>query len=481
MIYIENIVKLVNSVTREKILFILLPIAGIFFTFYLGFPQIRRFPAALKQTFGGLFDKEENARRKKAGEVSPFQALSVAVAAQVGTGNIVGVATAIMMGGPGAVFWMWIVAFFGMSTIFAEAILAQKYREKDIDGEYVGGPAYYIKNGIKNKKLGKFLATFFSVTIIIALGFIGNMVQSNSIAVTIGKAFNIPFIWVGIVLAILAGFVFIGGIGRIASFAEKIVPIMAVFYVGLSIFTLFIFSDQLIPSIKLIFSEAFSTGAIIGGAAGVAVKKAMEFGVSRGLFSNEAGMGSTPHAHATAKVNHPLEQGLTAMVGVFISTTLICTSTAVVVLVTKSNTLGLEGALVTQEAFGIAFGDFGRISLTVCLCCFAFTTIVGWYYFGESNIKYLFGSKMLMPYRIAVLLFVIGGALVRPGLVWEMADMFNSIMVMPNIVALFLLAREVKTTQKDYDRCKQLGKIEYKYEFEDIGQLEKEYKGKVYN
>lgn len=296
MEFIEKLVQLVNSVTREKILFVLLPIAGVFFTVYLGFPQVKRFPAALKQTFGGLFDKEENARRKAAGEVSSFQALAVAVAAQVGTGNIVGVATAIMMGGPGAIFWMWIVAFFGMGTIFAEAILSQKYREKDENGEFIGGPAYYMKNGIKNKKVGRFLSVFFSITIIIALGLIGNMVQANSIAVAVGEAFKIPLIIVGVVLAIVAGLVFIGGIGRIASFAEKIVPIMAVFYVGISIVALVMFKSEIIPVIKLIFSEAFSTGAIVGGAAGVAVKKAMEFGVSRGLFSNEAGMGSTPHA-----------------------------------------------------------------------------------------------------------------------------------------------------------------------------------------
>ncbi len=465
---IENVVNVINNITRDKILLIILPLAGVFFTVYLGFPQVKRFPAAFKQTFGGLFDKKENARRKAAGEVSPFQALAVAVAAQVGTGNIAGVATAIMLGGPGAIFWMWITAFFGMGTIFAEAMLSQKYREKDKEGEVVGGPAYYIKNGIKNKSVGKFLATFFSITIILALGFAGNMVQSNSVVATMNEAFGLPKIVIGITLTVLAGMVFIGGIGRIASFAEKIVPIMAVIYLGLSIFTMFKFSDQIIPAIKMIFSEAFSTNAIVGGAAGMAIKKAMQNGVSKGLFSNEAGMGSTPHAHAIAKVNHPLEQGLTAMVGVFISTTIICTSTAMVVLVTKSNMLGLNGTLVTQKAFEIAFGNFGKIALTIFVACFAFTTIIGWYYFGESNVKFLLGEKYLAPYRLIVLFFVFSGSLISADLVWNIAEMFNSIMVIPNIIALILLAKQVKELAKDYDKCEKLGKIEYNYKYENI-------------
>ncbi|WP_100065523.1 alanine/glycine:cation symporter family protein [Miniphocaeibacter massiliensis] len=465
---IENIVSVINSITRDKILLAILPLTGIFFTLYLGFPQIRRLPSAFKQTFGGLFDKEENKRRKAAGEVTSFQALSVAVAAQVGTGNIVGVATAIVLGGPGAVFWMWMAAFLGMGTIFAEAILAQKYRERDSEGELIGGPAYYIKNGIKNKTLGKILATTFSVLIIIALGLIGNMVQANSIAATVGSSIAVDPIWVGIIVMVLAGMVFLGGIGRIASFAEKIVPVMAIFYISLAIYAMFAYSSEVVPVLKTIFREAFSTGALIGGGAGIAIQKAMTFGVSRGLFSNEAGMGSTPHAHATAKVNHPLEQGLTAIIGVFISTFLICTATAVVILVTEANFLDKPVALITQEAFYTVFGNFGKHALTICISCFSFTTIVGWYYFGESNIKFLFGEKLLTPYRLVVLSFVFIGAIAKVDLVWELADMFNSLMVIPNLIAIVMLAKQVKGITRDYDRCKKLGKITYDYEYDKV-------------
>lgn len=361
---------------------------------------------------------------------------------------------------------MWFAAIFGMGTIFSEAVLAQKYREKDENGELVGGPAYYIKNGFKNKGFAKFLSGFFSISIIIALGFIGNMVQSNSIATSINSAFGVPLVVVGIAIAIAAGLIFIGGIKRIASFAEMVVPIMAVIYIGLAIVVLFKFSSHIGPVFNLIFSEAFSTKAIAGGAAGTIMKQAVRFGVARGLFSNEAGMGSTPQAHATAHVKHPAEQGLTAMVGVFIDTGLVCTATALVVLLTGANELGLQGALVTQEAFSIAFPGWGQMALSICLTFFAFTTVVGWYYFGETNIKFLFGSKGLWPYRILVLLFIVIGSTREIDVVWNMADMFNGIMVIPNLIALLALSKQVKALTKDYDKCKQLGKIEYEYKYD---------------
>lgn len=463
-----SIVNFVNRIMWDYVLLFALPAVGVIFTLMLGFPQIRRFPAALKQTFGKVFDKEENARRRAAGEISSFQALAVAIAAQVGTGNVAGVATAIVSGGPGAIFWMWLAAFFGMGTIFSEAVLAQIFRTKDEDGNLVGGPAYYISKGIKHKGIAKFLAAFFAIAITLALGFVGNMTQSNSIASSVNAAFGVPSVAVGIAVAILAALVFIGGITRIASFAERVVPVMAAAYIGLAIVVMVKFNDQIIPTISLIFSEAFSTRAVAGGAAGTVMKQAMRYGVARGLFSNEAGMGSTPQAHATANVDHPAEQGLTAMVGVFIDTGLVCTATALVVILTGANEIpGLNGALVTQEAFSIAFGTFGRMALSVCLTFFAFTTVVGWYYFGETNVKYLFGGKGLLPYRAIVIIFIILGSLFTDiGLVWSIADMTNSIMVLPNLIGLLVLMKYVRNTSKDYDRCKELGEIKYDYKYE---------------
>lgn len=461
-----NIVDAVNGILWNKVLIYVLPVVGLFFTIYLGFPQIKRFPAALKQTFGGLFDKEENARKKAAGEISSFQALAVAIAAQVGTGNVAGVATAIMAGGPGAIFWMWLSALFGMSTIFVEAILAQKYRQTDKDGNLVGGPAYYIRNGFKNKGIAKFLAGFFSVSIIIALGFIGNMVQSNSISTSINTAFGVPLPVVGVAIAILAALVFIGGIKRIASFAEMVVPVMAVVYIGLSIVIMIKYRSHVGTVFGAIFSEAFSTKAIVGGAAGTIMKQAMRYGVARGLFSNEAGMGSTPQAHATAHVKHPAEQGLTAMVGVVVDTGLVCTATALIILVTGAVDSGLDGALVTQKAFELAFGNPGQILLSICLTFFAFTTVIGWYYFGETNIKYLFGEKGLWPYRILVLIFIVVGSTQKIDVVWNMADMFNAIMVIPNLIGIVALSKQAKGIVKDYDKCRQLGEIKYNYKFQ---------------
>lgn len=464
---ITQIVDNVNNVLWNKVLIYVLPVVGIIFTFYFGFPQIRRFGAAFKQTFGGLFDKEENARKKAAGEISSFQALAVAIAAQVGTGNVAGVATAIVAGGPGAIFWMWFAALFGMSTIFAEAILAQIYRTKDKQGNLVGGPAYYISQGFKSKALGKFIAGFFAISIVLALGFIGNMVQSNSISTSINTAFGVPLVVVGVGVALLAALVFIGGIKRIANFAEMVVPVMAIIYIILAIVIMIKFRSQVGTVLSMIFTEAFSTKAVVGGAAGTIMKQAMRLGVARGLFSNEAGMGSTPQAHATAHVKHPVEQGLTAMVGVVVDTGLVCTATALVILVTGAvEYTGLDGALVTQKAFELAFGNIGQILLSVCLTFFAFTTVVGWYYFGETNIRYLFGDKGLLPYRILVLAFIVFGSTQKIAVVWNMADMFNAIMVIPNLIGLVVLMKQVKVNIRDYDKCKQLGKIEYTYKYE---------------
>lgn len=462
MAFLESIVSSVNSILWSSVLIIGLVGIGLYFSIRLGFPQITRFGPAAKRVFGGIFKREKTSE----GSMSSFQAVATAIAAQIGTGNVAGVATAITLGGPGAIFWMWVSAFFGMSTIFVEATLAQKYRERDTDGQLVGGPAYYIKNGLGSKGL----ASFFAIALILALGFIGNMVQSNSIADAVSRAFNIPQIAIGVVLAILAGLIFIGGIKRIASFAETVVPVMAAVYILGSLIVLVIFADQIGAVLKDIFVGAFSPSSVLGGAAGVGVAQAVRYGIARGLFSNEAGMGSTPNSHAVAEVAHPAEQGLSAMVAVFIDTGLVCTATAIAILATGAHELGLQGAAITQQAFTIAYGPLGEKFLAVCLTFFAFTTVVGWYYFGENNVRFLFKNKgAIKVYQVIVLIFIILGSYQKVAFVWELADMFNGIMVIPNLIGIFLLFKHSKSMLEDYDA--QLGKgqkLAWKYEFEGV-------------
>ncbi len=464
ILMLDTIVTAINDVLWGYILIYALVGIGIFFTIYLGAPQFFRFVPAVKQVFGQLY--KEHPTNRDGESISSFQALAVAISAQVGTGNVAGVATAIMAGGPGAIFWMWMSSLFGMGTIFAEAILAQNYREKR-EGQFIGGPAFYISKGLKNT-LGegpaKFLAAFFAVAIIIALGFIGSMVQSNSIASAVENAFDIEPIVTGIGLAVIAGLIFIGGIHRIANFAQLVVPLMAVAYILCAVLILFNFSDHIIPTIQHIIVGAFNPEAIGGGMLGVTMKEAIRYGVARGLFSNEAGMGSTPHAHATALVAHPVLQAFTAFIGVFFDTIVVCTATALIIFLTDADQLGLAGALVTQEAFQIAFGDVGPKIIAVCLTFFAFTTIVGWYYFGESNIRYLFKSNIaLQTYRAVVLLFIVLGTLGKVEFVWNLSDMFNGIMVIPNLIALILLRKEIKSILKDYDERRKTGVPIYDY------------------
>lgn len=380
--------------------------------------------------------------------MSSFQSLATAIAAQVGTGNLAGAATAIVSGGPGAIFWMWISAFFGMATIFAEAVLAQKYK-KEVDGQVVGGPAYSMEAGLHNK----ILSVIFAVLIVLALGFIGNMVQANSIGEAFKEAFNINPLYVGIALALVSGFIFIGGIGRIASFTEKVVPIMAAFYIVGGLIILIMMGSKTLDAFRMIVVGAFNPQAILGGAAGIAVREAVRYGVARGLFSNEAGMGSTPHAHAVAKVKDPTEQGLVAIIGVFIDTFIVLNITALVIIATGADRLGLKGIAVTQKAFQMGFGSFGTVFIAIALMFFAFSTIIGWYFFGESNIIYLFGKKGLPFYRVIVLAFIVLGTVFKVDIVWELSDLFNGMMVIPNVIGLILLSMQVK---KAMDRAEEL-------------------------
>ncbi|HHV38377.1 MAG TPA: sodium:alanine symporter family protein [Tepidimicrobium sp.] len=438
-----GIVDFLNSLLWDKLLIFLLLGTGIYYSIRLRFPQFRQFKRIHKQVFGDMFKKGEKADQDG---MSSFQALATAIAAQVGTGNLAGVATAIASGGPGAVFWMWMSALFGMGTIFGEAVLAQTYVDR-VDGEVVGGPAYYLRKGTNSK----FLAGFFAISIIIALGFVGNMVQSNSIAVALNSAFKIPPVVGGIIAAVIAALIFIGGLTRIASFTELVVPFMAVLYVGGGIIIMVLNYTQIIPAFKLIFTSAFSAKAVAGGAIGVTVKESIRYGISRGLFSNEAGMGSTPHAHAVAKVNHPAEQGLVAIFGVIFDTIVVCTITALVNVMMGGHTSGLTGIEMTQASFATAVGNIGAMFIAISLFFFAFSTIIAWYYFGEANIKFLFGTKGLTPYRIIVIVFILLGSVLAVDIVWDLADLFNGLMVLPNIVGLLILSPQVVKILKEYE------------------------------
>lgn len=429
-------------------LYCLIPLlcgTGLYFTLRLNFVQIRKFGLAVKNTFGEVTLFGERAGKEG---MSSFQALATAVAAQVGTGNLAGAATAIAIGGPGAIFWMWIAAFFGMATIFAEAVLAQTYKGKDeTSGSVVGGPAFYISKGLGNK----WLAGFFSIALIIALGFIGNMVQSNSVADAFNNAFGFNKLLVGAVLAALGGFVFFGGLGRIAAFTEKMVPIMAVLYLLGGLYVLIMNASHILPAFKMIFVGAFNPAAATGGLIGATMKEAMRYGVARGLFSNEAGMGSTPHAHAVAKVKHPADQGFVAIMGVFVDTFLVLNMTAFVIFVTGAIDGKTTGIALTQKAFTVGLGSFGLPFVAICMFFFAFSTVIAWYFFGEQNIKYLFGVKGLTPYRLIVMCFVFLGSALKLELVWELADFFNGIMVFPNLIALIGLSKVVATSLKSFD------------------------------
>lgn len=443
---INDLVLKVNDVLTGSVLIIALVGIGLLFTFKLGFIQIRGFKDGWNRTFGGLFSKKGDAGKDG---MSSFQALATAIAAQVGTGNIAGAATAIAVGGPGAIFWMWISAFLGMSTIFAEAVMAQKFKQVSDDGTVTGGPVYYIRGAFKGT-FGKVLAAIFAVLIIFALGFMGNAVQSNSIAASWNTAFGIPKIAMGIFIAVVSLFVFTGGMKRIAKVTELIVPIMAAFYIVGSLIVIFANVTAIPAAFHDIIVGAFKPAAVAGGAMGATLKLAVQKGVARGLFSNEAGMGSTPHAHAVAKVNHPVEQGFVAMIGVFIDTFVILNLTAFVIITTGSRTSGFTGAQLSQYAFSTLYGKFGEIFIAICMLFFAFSTIIGWYFFGEANIRYLFGAKAVKIYSIIVCICVALGSLQEVELVWNMADCFNSMMVIPNAIALVALSGLVKKTHDDY-------------------------------
>ena len=453
------IVCKVNEYLSNYMLVALLIGVGLWYTIKTRCVQVRCFGEGMRKVFGNL---KLHGGSQKSGMTS-FQALATAIAAQVGTGNIVGASGAILTGGPGAIFWMWIIAFFGMATIYAEATLAQKTRRVDADGTVHGGPVYYITTAFKGG-FGKFLAGFFAVAIILALGFMGCMVQSNSIGSTFQTAFGIPSWVMGIVLVIICGVIFLGGVQRLAAVTEKIVPIMAAIFLVGGLAILIIDIKHVPATFGLIFKYAFHPEAIIGGGIGYALKTAISQGAKRGLFSNEAGMGSTPHAHAQANVAHPHDQGVVAMIGVFIDTFVVLTLNALVIICamyTKGGVLasgqvpdGINKANLAQTAFGTVFGEkFGAIFVAICLFFFAFSTVLSWNLFGKINANYLFGRKnpklCNTIYTIIALVFIFLGTLTSNDFVWELTDMFNNLMVLPNVLALFALSGMVVTMLKE--------------------------------
>ena len=434
-INLEEVLKNIDGIVWGPPLLILLVGTGIYFTFKLNFIQMFKLPLAIKYLFLNDDDKSDNEAK---GEVSSFAALCTALSATIGTGNIVGVATAIATGGPGALFWMWVAAFFGMATKYVEGVLAIKYREVDENGEMSGGPMYYIEKGVGNKFLANMFA-FFGIAV--ALLGIGTFGQVNSISKAALISFNIPIWFTAIIITILVTLVTLGGIKRISNVAEKIVPTMAILYIIGALLVL-ICNFKAIPSaITLIIKSAFNPSAALGGTTGITISLAIQMGIGRGVFSNEAGLGSAPIAAAAAKTKYPVKQGLISMTGTFIDTIIICTMTGLAIVLTGSFNSGLEGAAMTTFAFenGLPFAIIGKYIVNIGLIFFAFTTIIGWNYYGERCIQYLIGIKGIKFYKIIFIALVGVGPFLSLNLVFIIADIVNGLMALPNLIGLIKL------------------------------------------
>ncbi len=440
---ISNINSVINSFVWGPYMLVLLVGTGVFITFATGFFQISRIKLWCSKTFGSL--RKKNTAGKN---ITPFQAVSAALASTVGTGNIAGVATAIVAGGPGAVFWMWVSAFFGMMTKYSEVLLAVHFREKDKNGIHYGGPMYYIEKGVK----AKWLAVAFAFFGAFASFGIGNMTQSNSIAGAL-QSFSIPPIVTGIVFAVLSALVIIGGIKRIATVTEKLVPFMAVLYFFGAVVLLIMNASAIPEAFSVIFASAFNIKSVGGGVMGYGIAQAMRYGVARGVFSNEAGLGSAPIAHAASESKNPAEQGLWGIFEVFVDTIIICTLTALIVLTSGLYQSGeLSGAALTAGAFELGFGSAGNIFLSVSLICFAFSTIIGWSYYGERCLGYLSKNNKIVTqvYRLLFIISIVVGATLELTLVWNIADTLNGLMAIPNLVALLILSGTIIAITKKY-------------------------------
>ncbi|HFI0056420.1 TPA: alanine/glycine:cation symporter family protein [Streptococcus suis] len=432
----------INNLVWGLPLLLLLVGTGVYFTLRLGIFQISKLPTAFRL----IFSSDQSGQ----GDVSSFAALCTALAATVGTGNIVGVATAITTGGPGALFWMWVAAFFGMATKYAEGFLAIKYRTKDANGQAAGGPMHYITLGMGQK--WKPLAIFFAISgVLVALLGMGTFSQVNSIASSMSASFGLAPQLVSIVTAISIAFFIFGGIEKISDISTKIVPFMAILYILASVTVLALHWEQLLPTLALVFKSAFTPAAAVGGFAGATVQQAIQRGIARGVFSNESGLGSAPIAAAAAKSDNPVEQGLISMTGTFIDTIIICTLTGLTILVTGQWSVeGLEGAPLTQAAFATVFGNTGSIALTISLVLFAFTTILGWSYYGERCIEFLFGTKSILPYRLVFVTMVALGGFLKLDLIWTIADIVNGLMALPNLIALLALSPVIIKETRQY-------------------------------
>lgn len=445
----ENLIPLLNAIDDfiwGPPLIVLLFGSGIFLTVRLGLIQVFRLPLALKLIFSAKSNGE--------GDVSSFKALCVALAATVGTGNIVGVATAVKVGGPGAVFWMWMAAFFGMATKYAEGLLAVKYRTTDEKGEIAGGPMYYIKNGMGEKWAP--MATFFAIAcVLVSLLGIGTFPQVNAIVDSLEIAFGIDKTMSDIILTVLVGAVTIGGLQSISKVSSKIVPFMAMMYIAISIGLILQNLDKVPAAVSLIISSAFSGHAALGGFAGSTMMMAVQKGIARGIFSNESGLGSAPIAAAAAKTKWAAEQGLVSMTGTFIDTIIICTMTGLALVLTGVWCGPASGAQMTTQAFSLCYGPSGAQFLTISLVLFAFTTILGWNYYGERACLYVFGNKGVMPFRIIFVALVASGAFLKLDAIWILADIVNALMAFPNLIALIALSPViVAETKKYYEHLK---------------------------
>ena len=448
---LNSIINSINAFAWGPPMLGMLGVTGLLLTLGLVFMPWRKVVYGFKI----LFAKSDEGEGE--GEVKPFNALMTALSATVGTGNIAGVATAIALGGPGAIFYMWLIALFGMATKYAEAVCAVRYREVDKEGKYVGGPMYYLKNGVGQfaPELGKYLGLAFAIFGAVAAFGIGNAVQVNSMAVALDSSFGVATWITGIIVAALVGFVILGGIRRIGEVAGKLVPAMIVLYIGASLLIILINIAKVPEAIAMIFNYAFNPAAATGGFAGAAVAAAIRFGVARGVFSNESGLGSAAIAHAAARTNNPVRQGIIAMLGTFIDTLVVCTMTALVILTSGAWTLiapeggGYTGAVLTSQAFDVSIGG-GQYIVTVALVVFAFTTILGWSYYGERCWQYLFSEKSVMIYRAFWVLAALSFANVKVDFVWNLSDTLNGLMAIPNLIGLLLLAPMVFKVTRDY-------------------------------
>ncbi|WP_339843082.1 sodium:alanine symporter family protein [uncultured Halopseudomonas sp.] len=434
----------INGIVWGPAMLALLAGTGLYLTLGLKLIPQRKLGFGFKMLWNGRKSTAE-------GDISPFNALMTALSATVGTGNIAGVATALFFGGPGALFWMWAIAVVGMGTKFCEAALAVHFREKDALGHHVGGPMYYIKNGLGQK--WKWLGVLFAIFGMLAGFGIGNTIQSNSVADALESTFGIAPLMTGIVIAVLVALVLIGGIKRIGDVAGKLVPIMALFYVGGGLIILIMHASELPEAFGLIFYHAFNPAAAAGGFAGATIWAAMRFGIARGVFSNEAGLGSAPIAHAAAQTSNPVRQGTVAMLGTFIDTIVICSITGLVIMVTGAWQSGENGASMSALAFNIGLpGGWGQYIVSIGLAIFAFTTIIGWSFYGEKCTQFLFGEKSNIPFRILWVLAIPLGTLpiVDLGSLWLVADTLNAMMAIPNLIALLLLSPVVFKLTRDY-------------------------------